>query len=264
MPNPLMKTQVRETPEGYAEPLAILEGVIERITFHNSENGYTVAKITPMETGKGRAKDDVVTVLGSFSNPVVGESLRCFGQWIKHPQYGPQFKLERYETVRPATAAAIEKYLGSGMVKGIGPVMAKRIVEKFGENALDVIEETPTKLAQVTGIGEKRIGQIKAAWDEQREVRAIMLFLQGHGVSPTYAVKIYRFYKERAIEVVEQNPYQLATDIWGIGFKSADKIAQNIGIAPDALNYCGRWCIDTIGSSFSVRIHDGKFRCKSN
>ncbi len=235
MPNPLMNNRVRESGggDGYNGEVATLECVIERVTFHNSENGYSVVKVAPAEA-KSRAKGDVITVLGSFTNPVIGESLCCYGQWIKHPQYGPQFKMERYETVRPATAAAIEKYLGSGMVKGIGPVMAKRIVDKFGEQALDIIETTPQKLTKVSGIGEKRIEKIKAAWDEQREVRTIMLFLQGHGVSPTFAVKIYRHYKERAIEVVEQNPYQLATDIWGIGFKSADKIAQNIGIAPDA------------------------------
>ncbi len=227
-----MKNRVRETGGSYGEP-ATLEGVIERITFHNADNGYTVAKVSPADA-KGHAKDDVITVLGSFTNPIVGESLRCYGEWVKHPQYGAQFKMERYETLRPATAAAIEKYLGSGMVKGIGPVMAKRIVAKFGDTALDVIEESPEKLTGVSGIGEKRIGMIQAAWEEQKEVRAIMLFLQGHGVSPTFAVKIYRTYKERSIEVVEQNPYQLATDIWGIGFKSADKIAQNIGIAPDA------------------------------
>ncbi|MBC8102116.1 MAG: ATP-dependent RecD-like DNA helicase [Cytophagales bacterium] len=217
----------------YQTPLATLECIVERVTFHNAENGYSVVKVTPSET-KAKAKGDTITVLGNFTNPVVGESLRCHGQWIKHPQYGSQFKLEKYETLRPASAAAIEKYLGSGMVKGIGPVMAKRIVDKFGEKALDIIENTPRKLTQVSGLGEKRIDLIKAAWDEQREVRAIMLFLQGHGVSPTYAVKIYRKYKERSIEVVEKTPYQLATDVWGIGFKSADKIAQNVGIALDA------------------------------
>ncbi|MDX1933351.1 MAG: ATP-dependent RecD-like DNA helicase [Capsulimonadales bacterium] len=213
-------------------PIATLECVIERVTFHNEENGYSVVKVLPAEA-KAKAKGDVITVLGSFTNPIVGESLRCHGQWIKHPQYGPQFKMERYETLRPATAAAIEKYLGSGMVKGIGPKMAERIVKKFGERALDIIEEKPEKLLAVAGLGQKRIDMIRKAWDEQKEVRAIMLFLQGHGVSPTYAVKIYRFYKDRSIEVVERNPFQLATDIWGIGFKSADKIALNLGFAPD-------------------------------
>ncbi len=233
MPNPLIRERAPSYNGDGSGDFAVFDCIIERVTFHNAENGYAVVKVTPSET-KAKAKGDVITVLGSFTNPVVGESLRCHGTWIKHPQYGSQFKMERYETLRPATAAAIEKYLGSGMVKGIGPATAKRIVDKFGEKTLDIIENEPKKLAKVSGLGEKRIDLIKAAWDEQKEVRAIMLFLQGHGVSPTYAVKIYKFYKERAIEVVEKNPFQLANDIWGIGFKSADKIAQNIGIALDA------------------------------
>jgi ATP-dependent exoDNAse (exonuclease V) alpha subunit/intein/homing endonuclease len=232
MPNPLIRER-RPEPDGYQTPLATLECIIERVTFHNAETGYSVVKVMQADV-KDKVKADLIAVIGNFNNPVVGESLLLKGQWVKHPQFGQQFKMESYETLRPATAAAIEKYLGSGMVKGIGPVTAKRIVAKFGDKTLDVIEEKPEKLLAVSGLGEKRIEMIKAAWEEQREVRRIMLFLQGHGVTPTYAVKIYRFYKERAIEVVEKNPYQLATDIWGIGFKSADKIAQNIGIAPDA------------------------------
>jgi|GEM_PF-949452 ATP-dependent exoDNAse (exonuclease V) alpha subunit/intein/homing endonuclease len=233
MPNPLIREKRDE--DGYTVPLDTLECTIERVTFHNAENGYSVVKVMRADVkDKDRDKVDLVTVIGNFSNPIVGESLRIHGTWIKHPQFGHQFKSERYETLRPATAAAIEKYLGSGMVKGIGPVMAKRIVAKFGDKALDVIETTPEKLTKVSGLGEKRVEMIKKTWQEQRDVREIMLFLQGHGVTPTYAVKIYRHYKERAIEVVERNPYQLATDIWGIGFKSADKIAQNIGIAENA------------------------------
>lgn len=215
-PNPAL---VRET-----QPLDSLEGVIERITFHNEDNGYTVARLLPPNAR------DVITIIGNFSNPVVGESLVCYGTWTRHAQWGRQMNVARYETVRPATAFAIEKYLGSGMVKGIGPTYAKRIVEKFGENALDVIEQTPKKLMTVPGLGEKRVGKIIAAWADQREIRNIMLFLQGHGVSPAYAVRIYKTYGDKAIEVVEKNPYQLAADIWGIGFKSADKIARAMGI----------------------------------
>jgi exodeoxyribonuclease V alpha subunit len=217
--NPL----IRETAED--APLDQLEGTIERITFHNEENGYTVARLLP-EGGR-----DVITILGNFSNPVVGESLICHGTWTRHAQWGRQMQVARYEVVRPATAFAIEKYLGSGMVKGIGPVMAKRIVEKFGEEALDVIEEHPKKLLEVHGIGKKKLDQIKKAWHDQREIRTIMLFLQSHGVSPAYAVKIYKTYGDKSIHVVEQNPYQLAQDIFGIGFKTADKIAREMGIA---------------------------------
>ena len=211
------------TPEE-GPPLDTLEGVIERITFHNEENGYTVARLLPPNAR------DVITILGNFSNPVVGESLLCHGTWTRHPQWGRQMTVARYEVVRPATAFAIEKYLGSGMVKGVGPVTAKRIVAKFGDEALDIIEHHPRKLLQVPGLGEKTLTKITKAWHDQREVKNIMLFLQGHGVSPAYAVKIYRAYGGKAIEIVEKNPYQLASDIWGIGFKSADKIARAIGI----------------------------------
>lgn len=208
-------------------PLDTLEGVIERITFHNEENGYTVARLLPPNAR------DVITILGNFSNPVVGESLLCYGTWTQHPQWGKQMQVVRYEVVRPATAFAIEKYLGSGMVKGVGPVTAKRIVNKFGDESLDIIEHHPRKLLDVSGIGEKTVAKITQAWKDQREIKNIMLFLQGHGVSPAYAVKIYRAYGAKSIEVVEKNPYQLASDIWGIGFKSADKIARAIGIAED-------------------------------
>jgi exodeoxyribonuclease V alpha subunit len=229
-PGPYDRGPAEPPPSG---PLDILECTLERVTFHNEENGYSVVKVLP--TGvKDKNKADVIAVLGTFATrPIEGETLRCHGQWTKHPQYGAQFKLIRYETLRPATAAAIEKYLGSGMVKGVGPKTAKAIVKKFGETALDVIETEPQKLLEVRGMGEKRIEMIRAAWEEQKEVREIMRFLIGHGVSPTYAVKIYRYYKDRAIDIVEQNPFQLATDIWGIGFKSADKIAENIGFAKD-------------------------------
>ncbi|MGI4788500.1 MAG: helix-hairpin-helix domain-containing protein [Janthinobacterium lividum] len=208
-------------------PLDSLEGVIERITFHNEDNGYTVARLLPPNAR------DVITILGNFSNPVVGESLLCYGTWTNHAQWGRQMTVARYEVVRPATAFAIEKYLGSGMVKGVGPVTAKRIVAKFGDEALDIIEYHPEKLLGVAGIGAKTLTKITQAWKDQREVKNIMLFLQSHGVSPAYAVKIYRAYGGKSIEIVERNPYQLATDIWGIGFKSADKIARAIGIAED-------------------------------
>ena len=220
------KPQPATLPDG-GRPLDALEGVIERITFHNEDNGYTVARLLPPNA------KDVITILGNFSNPVVGESLLCYGTWTNHAQWGKQMTVARYEVVRPATAFAIEKYLGSGMVKGVGPVTAKRIVAKFGEDALEIIEHHPRKLLGVGGIGEKTLEKITTAWKDQREVKNIMLFLQSHGVSPAYAVKIYKAYGSKSIEIVERNPYQLASDIWGIGFKSADKIARAIGIAED-------------------------------
>lgn len=236
MPNPLVRNKpyVREESTPYAsEPIAVLDCIVERVTYHNSENGYSVLKVYPADV-KDKVKADVIPVIGSFQSPKEGECLRIYGTWTKHPQHGSQLKAERYETLRPATAAAMEKYLGSGMVKGIGPKMAERIIKKFGDDAFDVIENHPDKLATVQGIGEKRVEMIQKTWQEQKEIRNVMTFLQSHGITPTYALKIYKKYKDRSIEIVEQNPYQLASDIWGIGFKSADKIAQNLGMALDS------------------------------
>src|SRR5579884_1203894 len=209
-------------------PLESLTGVLERITYHNEENGYTVGRLAVEGAG------DLVTIVGNFSNPVVGEQLFCEGKWVAHREFGRQFAVERYSTSKPATAFAIEKYLGSGLIKGIGPVMAKRMVDLFGLETLDIIENEPRKLLRVEGIGEKRVQMIQKAWDEQREIRNVMLFLQEKGVSATYAVKIYKTYGDKAIATVTENPYRLAQDIWGIVFKTADKIAQQLGIAPDS------------------------------
>jgi exodeoxyribonuclease V alpha subunit len=161
--------------------------------------------------------------------PTPGEIIKMRGEWANHPKYGEQFKIVHYKTTVPASVYGIEKYLGSGLIKGIGPVMAKRIVKKFGKKTLDVIEEDIEKLAEVEGIGEKRIGMIQKAWDEQKEIREVMLFLQTHGVSSGYATKIFKQYGDRSIEVVKQNPYRLATDIFGIGFITADNIAEKLG-----------------------------------
>jgi exodeoxyribonuclease V alpha subunit len=205
-----------------------LEGAVERITFHNEENGYTVARLVP------EGKDYEVTVIGNMLGVQVGEHVRLEGEWTVHGQYGRQFKVERYASVLPATAAGIEKYLGSGLVKGVGPVTAKRIVRKFGADTLTVIDETPERLHEVLGVGPKRVGQIKSAWHEQRQIREVMVFLQSHGVSPALAVRIYKHYGDGAAGVVRNDPYRLARDIHGIGFLTADKIARNLGIAPDA------------------------------
>jgi len=232
MLQPMMRPSVREDSGDY-HPLDTLECTVERVTFHNEENGYSVLKVLPVDV-RDKVKADVIPVIGNFSNPVVGESLRLHGRWDKHPQHGKQFRAEKYEILRPATAAAIEKYLGSGMIKGIGPKTAQLLVKKYGKDTLEVIENKPEKLVDVKGIGEKKALLIQQAYTAQKEIAEIMKFLVGHGITPTYAVKIYRYYKERAIEQVEKNPYQLATDIWGIGFKSADKIARDLGVAPDA------------------------------
>jgi exodeoxyribonuclease V alpha subunit len=209
-------------------PLEQLDGVIERVTFHAEDTGYTVARLN-VEGAR-----DLVTIVGGMGNPVAGESVRLFGRWTSHREYGRQFQVERYDTVRPATALAIEKYLGSGLIKGVGPIMAKRMVQRFGMETLDIIERSPRKLMRVQGIGEKRIAMIERAWSEQKAIREVMLFLQGHGVSATFAVKIYKTYGDDSIKVVETDPYRLAKDIWGIGFKTADKIALQLGFAADS------------------------------
>ena len=205
--------------------LADLQGQIERITYTNAENGYTIAKV------KVYGRRDLVTVVGNLMSPTPGEILKMKGEWVNHPRYGEQFKLLEYKTQIPASVYGIQKYLGSGLIKGIGPIMAKRIVKRFGKDTLDVIDNSLDKLSEVDGIGKKRVEMIKRAWDEQKEIRQVMLFLQTHGVSGAYAPKIFRHYGSKSIEVVRKNPYRLATDIFGIGFVTADRIAEKLGFA---------------------------------
>ncbi|MEN6489511.1 MAG: ATP-dependent RecD-like DNA helicase [Smithella sp.] len=208
--------------------LTDLQGQIERITFTSEDTGYTVAKV------KVYGVREPVTVIGNIVNPTPGEIIKMRGEWGNHPKFGEQFKIVFCQTTTPASVHGIEKYLGSGLVKGIGPVMARRIVKMFKEKTLDVIENEIEKLASVEGIGQKRIDMIKKAWEEQKEIRAVMIFLQSHGVSSAYAAKIYKRYGNDAIKIVQENPYQLATDIFGIGFITADKIAQKLGFAKDS------------------------------
>lgn len=205
-----------------------LQGQLERITYHNEENHYTIAKL------KVKGHRDLVTIVGCLISVMPGEVLRMKGDWDVHPKFGEQFKIISYETVTPATVKGIERYLGSGLIKGIGPVMAKRLVNKFGLETLDIIEKSIERLGEVEGIGEKRINMISTAWAEQKEVREVMLFLQGHEVSSTYAAKIYRQYGKESIRVVKENPYRLADDIFGVGFLTADKIAGKLGIPKDS------------------------------
>lgn len=205
-----------------------LEGVLERVVFSNEENAWSVVRLTV--TGQR----DPVTAVGNLLGVQPGENLRLTGAWINDPKYGKQFKVSSYATVAPATVTGIEKYLGSGLIRGIGKVMASRMVEAFGLETLDVIENRPERLTEVEGIGPKRSREILRAWTEQREIKEVMIFLQSHGVSTHYAIKIYKAYGPRANEMVRENPYRLATDIYGIGFKTADKIAAALGIPPDA------------------------------
>jgi exodeoxyribonuclease V alpha subunit len=207
---------------------ATLDAVLERITYANQETGYTVARVATDRSG------DLLTVVGPLLGAQPGESLRLRGRWASHPQYGRQFQVDSYDTVLPATIQGIRRYLGSGLIKGIGPRMAERIVGHFGQATLAVIEENPKRLVEVPGLGPKRTGMITAAWEEQRAIKEVMVFLQGVGVSTSLAVRIYKAYRDQAIGVVRRAPYRLAAEVWGIGFKTADQIAQRLGIPHDS------------------------------
>ncbi|MCT4356164.1 ATP-dependent RecD-like DNA helicase [Streptomyces sp. Je 1-79] len=208
---------------------AVVEGVLERITYANEESGYTVARV---DTGRGGG--DLLTVVGALLGAQPGESLRMQGRWGSHPQYGKQFTVENYTTVLPATIQGIRRYLGSGLVKGIGPVFADRITQHFGLETLDILEESPGRLIEVPGLGPKRTGNITAAWEEQKAIKEVMVFLQSVGVSTSIAVRIYKKYGDASISVVRNQPYRLASDVWGIGFLTADRIAQAVGIPHDS------------------------------
>jgi exodeoxyribonuclease V alpha subunit len=203
-----------------------IEGVLERVAFASEENAWSVVKLVVA------GKADLVTAVGNLLGVQPGESLRLSGHWTVDKKFGEQFKVESYITVKPATLVGIEKYLGSGLVRGVGKVMAERLVKHFGMETLEVIDQKPERLPEVEGIGPVRSERITKAWVEQRQIKDVMVFLQSHGVSTAYATRIYKQYRDRAIVVVKENPYRLAVDILGIGFKSADKIASQLGIGP--------------------------------
>jgi exodeoxyribonuclease V alpha subunit len=221
-------------------PMDTLSGSVERITFYNPENGYTVLRLRPDQI-KGQQSapksslsfDGLATVVGNLPEVSPGEHLRLQGQWDKHPKHGSQFKVEVCEQTLPVTVAGIQGYLGSGMIKGIGPKLAERIVGKFKEDTFDVIEQQPQRLLEVPGIGMDRTQRITQAWQEQKQVKEIMVFLHGHGVSTNLAIKIFKTYGDKSLPTVQQNPYQLERDIYGVGFKTADRIAQALGLPAD-------------------------------
>jgi len=214
---------------GAAPPESVLEAVLERVTYANEETGYTIARVATERSGR-----DLLTVVGPLLGAQVGESLRLTGRWTSHPRYGRQFEVRAYATVLPATIQGIQRYLGSGLIKGIGPVMAERMVARFGTDILRVIEEEPQRLSEVPGVGPKRTRLVAAAWEEQKAIKEVMLFLQGVGVSTSLAVRIYKQYRDAAISVVRHEPYRLAADVWGIGFKTADTIARAVGLPHDS------------------------------
>ncbi|KPU44727.1 ATP-dependent RecD-like DNA helicase [Oxobacter pfennigii] len=199
-----------------------IEGVIDSIVYTNESNGYTVARLK-----KGR---EIITVVGYV--PVIneGQSVRIKGAWVNHPEYGQQLKIDFFEEVLPTDISAIEKYLASGLINGIGPATAKRMVDYFKEDTLDVIEYNPIRLTEVEGIGEKKAKLIAESFSEQRELKNVMVFLQTYGISGANAIKIYKKYGQNAINAIKENPYRLTVDVFGIGFKTADRIAQNMGI----------------------------------
>ena len=201
--------------------------VVERITYQNPENGYAVLKVNMKDYR------DLVTVVGTFGDLFVGTVLLCEGYWHEDRKYGRQFKAVKWEEVLPATAYGIEKYLGSGMIRGIGPKYASRIVERFGTDTIDIIDSQPEKLLEIPGIGKERLRRIRESWEQQKEVKNIMIFLQNYGVSTAFATKIFKTYGNDSIRVVRENPFRLADDIWGIGFKTADALAEKMGWQKD-------------------------------
>ena len=205
-----------------------LKAVVERVTFVNEENGFSVVKV------KSLNDPELITVVGRFAGVNAGATADFYGEWIVDAKYGRQFSAAFFSETMPATLSGIEKYLGSGLIKGIGPANARSIVRRFRDKTLQVIEETPRRLLEVPGIGEKRVEMISKAWQEHREIKNVIIFLQDYGVSTAYAYKIFREYGNKSIQYVKENPYRLADDIWGIGFLTADKIAQKLGFPYDS------------------------------
>ncbi len=204
-------------------------GTLDRVVFHNSENGYTVFKLQP----EGRDETDAVSVVGHMATPNPGIFLVVRGRWVNNPRFGRQIQMDSYEELRPATTEGIKLYLSSGMIKGVGPKLAERIVDRFGEDTLRILDEEPSRLAEVPRLSKKSIQSITTCWQENQGIRELMLFLQPHGISAAYAVRIYKFYGQQALAVVQENPYRMAMDIRGIGFLTADMLAEKLGFSRD-------------------------------
>jgi len=215
-------------PEDAAQPLVTLEGVVERLTFVNPENQYAVLQLAV------RGRRQPVTVVGPLAAAREGEELRLQGRYEVHPRFGEQFRAVWWYAVLPATVTGIRKYLASGLIKGIGPELARRLVERFGAHTLEVIDHTPERLAEVPGIGAKRIQQITRDWQLQKGVREVLVGLQGLGLSLAFATRVYRHYGDQALEVATSNPYQLALDVAGVGFQTADRLAARLNLDPHA------------------------------
>src|SRR5215831_11537080 len=207
----------------------VVAGLVDRVTFHNSDNGFCVLRV------KARGQRDLITLVGHAAMISAGEFVQASGVWINDRTHGVQFRASFLKATAPTTIEGIEKYLGSGMIRGIGPVYAKKLVRAFGEAVFDIIEQEPARLREVTGIGPKRAERIIAGWADQKIIREIMLFLHSNGVSTSRAVRIYKTYGADAIRLISENPYRLARDIRGIGFRTPDQIAAKLGIEKTAL-----------------------------
>jgi exodeoxyribonuclease V alpha subunit len=193
-------------------------GIVDRYTFYSEDNGYSVIRM-----------EDRITVVGNLPKFSPGDRVEFTGVWVEHPRYGMQFKCESFSVAYPTTKAGIKKYLGSGLIKGVGDSTADKIVRKFGERSLDILEHDIERLLEIEGIGTKKLEVIKKGWEEQQGVKNVMLFLQSHGISTAYSLKIYKTYGNDAPQMIKENPYRLITDVWGIGFKTADDIGKKLG-----------------------------------
>ena len=219
-----------EAPSPSAATHEHLSGVVERVTFHSPQSGFCVLRV------RVRGQPECVTVVGTVAQVIPGEYLDCAGRWVQNATHGRQFQAAHLRVVPPSTREGMEKYLGSGMVKGIGPHFAQKLVQAFGEEVFDVIEHHPQRLRGLAGIGPKRQARVMEAWAEQKVIREIMVFLHSHGVGTASAVRIFKRYGTDAIRCVQENPYQLARDIYGIGFKTADTLAQRLGLPRDSVS----------------------------
>ena len=216
-----------------------LRCVVERITFRSESNGYSVIKT------RVKGYSDLIAIVGNLMDVHIGSVLLVTGDWKVDSKFGRQFVATEWEETLPATVYGIEKYLGSGLIKGIGPKFARKIVEQFGDQTLDIIETEPSRLIEVPGIGERRVALISAGWLAQKEIKNLMLFLQSHDVSTAHAARIYKAYGNNSIAVMNENPYRLADDIWGIGFKTADTIAMKLGMEKEKFARCRRFDVHT-------------------
>jgi len=237
-----------------------IKGEIERIIFFDLESGYTVAEFLTEE-------GELITIVGNFHPLSVGETLKIFGKWEINPRFGTQFRVKNFIPILPSSIKGIEKYLSSGLVKGIGPVLAKRIVKKFGEQTIKIIDESPEKLLEVDGIGTQKMEEIINSWKRNKEVRELIIFLQQYGVSTNLALKIYNHYQSNCFKILKTNPYQLCYDVWGIGFKTADQIAMKLGISPDSIERLKAFIIyllnqDIIQGNVFSSIEDVKKKCE--